>query len=134
PCLLYTSGMVDREQYLSSLCEVYEPSVQLNHLVPAGGKVILYGEPRGFYLDCAYMWGDPGHHRLIPYECLTTPQALVTHLRGMGFTHALLNQMQAGSLSPGTPPPVGLLAKAAQEGLIRVIARRHQYVILDLAP
>lgn len=138
PCLLYTTGMVDREQYLSSLCEVYEPSLQLNRLVPTGGKAILYGEPRGFYLDCPYMWGDPGHHRLIPYERLTTPQALVAHLRGLGFTHVLLNQMQAGALSPDTPPPVGLLAKAAQECLIRVIpvesARRSQYVILDLAP
>ena len=127
-------GVVPQERYLRSACAVYEPSVLLNRIVPPEGKVILYGEPRGFYLDCDYLWGDPGHHRLIPYDELQTPEALVGYLRRMRVTHALINLPQTGGANAG--PPVSLLYQAVDRGLARPVIdesmTRRQYVILDI--
>jgi 4-amino-4-deoxy-L-arabinose transferase-like glycosyltransferase len=135
PPLACVSGMVPADTYLRATCEVYEPSMALNQVMPPTGKAILYGEPRGFYIARDYMWGDPGHHRIIPYERLKTPTALVAHLRSMGITHALINQAFAGAFTPGDSP-AGLLAQATQQGLIHVVTdpplKRREYVILDL--
>jgi hypothetical protein len=131
-------GMIPTEDYLRMMCPVYEPSMALNRQVPADGKIILYGEPRGFYLDRPYLWGDPGHHRMIPYDELTTPEALVKHLSAMGVTHVLINQSQAGLFQPTTNPPVGLLAQALESGLAELVPQenqqRRQYVLLALRP
>jgi hypothetical protein len=138
PAAAVVCGMIPTEDYLRLMSPVYEPSSTLNRVVPEDGKVILYGEPRGFYIDRPYLWGDPGHHRMIPYDQLTTPEALVKFLQGMGVTHVLINQAQAGRFEPTTGPPVGLLAQALERGLVELVPQENQqhrqYVILSLRP
>ncbi len=138
PGVAVVCGMLRQDDYLRATCPVYEASMAVNRIVPPGGKVILYGEPRGFYLDVDYLWGDPGHHRLIPYDRLKTPQGLVAYLRGMGVTDVLINQAFAGPFSAQSGGPIGLLHGAAQEGLARPVTdetlRRPEYVILALGP
>ncbi len=133
PAVAAMTGMLDREQYLGLMCQVYEPSATLNEVMPPDGKAILYGEPRGYYIKRDYLWGDPGHHRLIPYDELKSPAALITHLRRMGITHVLINRAQAG-----VGPPVSILSDATQKGMASVVTResatRREYTILDIRP
>ncbi len=56
-----------------------------------GGKVALYDEVFGYWLDVPYFWANPGHSTEIPYATLDTGAALADHLKGMGFTHVYLN-------------------------------------------
>ena len=71
---------------------------------------------------------------MIPYERLDTPEALVTHLRGMGITHALIGLAQTGGARAG--PPVSLLYQAVEQGLATIASddatTRRGYVVLDL--
>lgn len=133
---LVATGIVPQDAYLRMACQVYEPSRVLNRLVPPDGMVITYGEPRGFYLDCPYMWGDQGHHRIIPYDDLKTPDQLVKHLRSMGITHALINQAMTGPLKPELGGPLGLLAEALGAGKVKPVVddelKRPEYLVLDL--
>lgn len=119
PALTVVSGLVPQEEWLRAVCPVYGVSTFLNRVVPPEGKVILYGEPRGFYIDRDYLWGDPGHHRLIPYERLKTARDLLAELRRMGVTHVLINQRQTGTLGPDSGPPLSLLYQATVQGLAR---------------
>jgi len=68
--------MISQDQYLRITCEVYEPSMVLNKIVPPEGKVITFGEPRGFYIERDYLWGDPAT-TAHSYEQLKTPRALL---------------------------------------------------------
>lgn len=56
-----------------------------------GGKVALYDEVFGFWLDVPYFWANPGHSTEIPYASLDDGVALADHLKSMGFTHVYLN-------------------------------------------
>lgn len=56
-----------------------------------GGKVALYDEVFGYWLDVPYFWANPGHSTEIPYATLDSGSALADHLKGMGFTHVYLN-------------------------------------------
>jgi len=136
PAVATATGVIPREQYLSLLCQVYDASMAVNRAAPPDGKVILFGEPRGYYIDRDYLWGDPGHHRLIPYDTLTTPRALVTHFREMGITHVLLNAGQIGGWDDETPGPLGLLHRAVAQGQATMVhdqkSARDGYAIVDI--
>ncbi|MCS7064961.1 MAG: glycosyltransferase family 39 protein, partial [Fimbriimonadales bacterium] len=58
----------DREAYLERRLQIYPAVRFLNTQTSADKGVILLDETRGYYLDRRYLWGNPGHHRLIPYE------------------------------------------------------------------
>ena len=133
---LVATGIIPQDAYLRMACQVYEPSMVLNRIVPADGKVGTYGEPRGYYMDCEYMWADPGHHRIIPYDQVSTPDQLLAELRKIGLTHVLINQTHTGAFSPEQGAPLGLLAQAVADGDVSVVRddelKRPEYVILDI--
>lgn len=122
PALSVTLGLFPEDAYLRVMCQPYQASRVLSELVPEGKKAILYGEPRGYYIDCDYLWGDAGHHRLIPYDRLATPESLIDHLRSRGITHILLNRAQLGVWGPEAGPPVSLLHQAWEDGLVETAA------------
>jgi hypothetical protein len=59
--------------------------------LPPDAKIALYDEVFGFLLDRSYMWANPGHSTLIPYDSMETGSDLVDGLAEMGFTHAFVN-------------------------------------------
>lgn len=84
-------GAEPKSQYLARFFAPYAAMEYINTTIPAGAKVVLYGEPQGFYCDREYIWGDPGHSLLIPYDRLRTSQALAAYLKQRGYDYILIN-------------------------------------------
>jgi hypothetical protein len=94
-------GAEPKSVYLSHFFPPYAAMQYLNTQTPPDAKVVLYGEPRGFYLDRQYMWGDTGSRPLaIPYDRLKTPQALAAYFKQRGYNYILINYTGA-RVTPG---------------------------------
>lgn len=57
--------------------------------LPAGSKVLLFREIRGYKAGFEYSWGDPLNQSLIQYRNLPDPEALYRRLKELGVTHVL---------------------------------------------
>lgn len=57
------------------------------------GKVALYDEVHGFYLDIPYFWANPGHTTEIGYEKLNDGGQFADRLQEMGFKQVYVNLM-----------------------------------------
>lgn len=92
-CSRAAMGLESRDDYLTSpmMFESYPAISFINDTLPASAKVVLFDETRGFYLDREYMWGNPGHHEMIPWARLKTGGDMVRYFIGIGYTHALVN-------------------------------------------
>ncbi|MBS1722233.1 MAG: glycosyltransferase family 39 protein [Armatimonadetes bacterium] len=84
------TGAETADEYQSRRIPFYGPSRKINEL-RGTVKVALYDEVFGFFLDKPYMWANPGHSTLIPYERTETGRDLVAAMKGLGFTHAYVN-------------------------------------------
>lgn len=109
----------DRETYLRDRIQPYAAIEYLNNNTPPDSKVITYDEPRCFYLNRDYIWGDPGHHRLIPYERFSQADELIQTLLRMGFTHVLINR-RFWPAEP-TEPWRLLIEQAIHEGILEQV-------------
>jgi 4-amino-4-deoxy-L-arabinose transferase-like glycosyltransferase len=78
------------EAYVSQNLPIAAVAPELNQIAK-GGKVALYDEVIGFYLDIPYYWANPGHSTEIPYDRLNDGHAYVQELRKQGFTHVYMN-------------------------------------------
>ncbi len=78
------------QEYLESHLGFYKAAQKLNE-VAKDGKVALYDEVFGFYLDVPYMWANPGHCTLIPYDEIKDGNDFADELKKLGFTHISLN-------------------------------------------
>lgn len=114
-----SEALHDREAYLRARIQPYAALEYLNQHTPPDAKIITYDEPRCFYLDREYIWGDPGHHRLIPYEQLNSASHLRATLSGMGFTHVLINRR----FWPAEPSEAWRLQieQAIREGMLELV-------------
>ncbi|MBS1704601.1 MAG: glycosyltransferase family 39 protein [Armatimonadetes bacterium] len=56
-----------------------------------GGKIALYEEVFGYYLNVPYIWANPGHSTLIDTTQMKTGAELVARLKELGITHVYLN-------------------------------------------
>ncbi|GBC92212.1 hypothetical protein HRbin15_00677 [bacterium HR15] len=82
----------DREAYLERRLQIYPATRFLNaHTHPDKG-VILLDETRGYYLDRPYLWGNAGHHRLIPYGRFRSGRELMAWLHRQGYGYVLINR------------------------------------------
>ncbi len=82
----------DREAYLERRLQIYPAVRFLNTQTPSDSGVILLDETRGYYLDRRYLWGNAGHHRLIPYERFQSGRELMAWLHREGFRYVLINR------------------------------------------
>lgn len=83
-------GRVAPEAYLKATTGFYGPSRRLNE-VAQGGKVALFDEVFGYFLDVPYFWANPGHSTLIPYDTTSSGADFVAALRSLGVTHVYVN-------------------------------------------
>jgi hypothetical protein len=81
----------DRDAYLERRLQIYPAIRFLNTETPADAGVMLLDETRGYYLNRPYMWGNAGHHRLIPYEQFQSWRELIDWLRRAGYRYVLIN-------------------------------------------
>ena len=91
----------------------------INTQLPAGSKIVMYGNPLGFYCDKPYLWGEPTHGTTIPYDTFHSADDFRTYLHKIGVTHILITPSyfpltpgQSGypgwvyQLTAGTGPPL----------------------------
>lgn len=90
--LQVVAGKVTEDEFLSQRVPFYSVSKVINGAAK-GGKVALYDEVFGYFLDVPYFWANPGHSTMIPYEAMGDGDAYVTEMKRQGFTHIYLNLM-----------------------------------------
>jgi hypothetical protein len=83
-------GQISSEEYQTRYSGFYGMAQKIN-ADAKGGKVALYNETFGFFLDVPYMWANPGHSTLIPYDSENTAADYVRDMKALGFTHVYLN-------------------------------------------
>lgn len=86
----YVLGRESREEYLTANLDIYPAQRFVNDSLPAGAKVALFGDTRGFYLERGYVWADPGHNLRFSTR-FKNVEEFVRCLRKAGITHALVN-------------------------------------------
>lgn len=79
------------DEYLTSTLDVYPPEAWINEFVPPDAGVVLFDEVRGFYLNRKYIWGNPGHHEIIPWESFKQATDMVNWFCTHGYTYAMVN-------------------------------------------
>lgn len=94
-------GEGERNSYIQRGLESYGAMQYINSSAPPNAGVVTYGEPRDFYIDRPYMWGDPGHSTFIPYDRLGTAESLSTWFAAHRIRYVLVN-LRYFPLKPGT--------------------------------
>ncbi len=83
-------GRESRDEYLTKRVPFFGASMALNESCK-DGKVALYDEVFGYFLDVPYFWANPGHSTFIPYESLVDGLDYAAWMKSHGFTHAYVN-------------------------------------------
>lgn len=91
PKLPVVVGRISEEEYLKASVPFYEAAQAINQIVPKDGKVALFDEVFGYFLDVPYFWANPGHSTLIPYDRIRNGLELAEGLKKLGFTHVYMN-------------------------------------------
>jgi hypothetical protein len=124
-------AMHNRDAYLERRLQIYPAICFLNSETPVDAGVILLDETRGYYLNRPYMWGNAGHHRLIPYERFQSWRELMDWLRRAGYRYVLINTRFTPQ---GTPEPWrALYEDAIQHGGLQPVFAAHGVVVYTLS-
>jgi hypothetical protein len=83
-------GVESQEEYLAQRVGFFEPSKVVN-IAAKDGKVALYDEVFGYFLDVPYFWANPGHTTEIGYDKMQNGDDLIAAFRRLGITHVYLN-------------------------------------------
>ena len=70
----------------------------------ANAVFAVFGEPRNFYLQRHYFWGDDAHNNLLDFRRINTGPQFVAALKEQGATHVLWNMDAAKNGGFGGPP------------------------------
>ncbi len=88
----YLLGQIDREAFLTSIYPDFPTFSYANqHLPPTARVLMVPYEVRGYYLDRAYIWGNPIGQRYLRLEQIADVEALRAELQRLGVSHVLLN-------------------------------------------
>jgi len=93
-------GTTSRATYISSGLPSYPAFQFLNNLTPLSDGVAFYGEPTDFYCDHPYMWAEPGHGIVIPYDTMSGPSDLKAWFLSHGFHYIFIDYTEA-PIAPG---------------------------------
>ena len=93
-------GQVTRDDYITHGFGSYPAMQFINTQLPANSKIVMYGNPLGFYCDKPYLWGDAIHGTTIPYDNFHSADDLRAYLHKLGVTHILITQ-SGFPLTPG---------------------------------
>ncbi len=137
PALPAIFGLTSWDAYLQQNLGVYGPSQYINKFTPPDAKVITYGEPRCFYLDREYLWGDWHYHQMIIYDKMKQSEQLVAAYRRLGITHILINLNFWPDLASSQQPDKRLVREAIgnrELTLVRTLGQQGQYLLLRVPP
>jgi hypothetical protein len=123
-------GLTNSSAYIQTGFPAYPAMEFLNTRTPKDAGVVFYGEPRDFYCDRSYMWGESGHGVVIPYEFMPTPLTLKNWLLARGIRYVYID-FNAAPVGPG--PGMNGLVYGLTEGSGRTPVYQHGAVaIYDL--
>ncbi len=83
-------GQVSRDDYITRGFGPYPAMQFINTQLPDNSKIVMYGNPLGFYCDKPYLWGEPTHGTTIPYDTFHSAGDLRAYLHKLGVTHILV--------------------------------------------
>jgi hypothetical protein len=84
-------GKVPREFYEGRTIPFFAVAQKINENVPKEGKLAMYDEVFGYLLDVPYMWANPGHSTIIPYDAMQNGDDYVDAMKKLGFTNIYVN-------------------------------------------
>lgn len=80
-----------KEEYLRYTLPFYEPAKVIDQAVGPNGKVGLYDEVFGYYLNVPYMWASYGHTTEFGYAQMAKADDLLESWKSLGLTHIYIN-------------------------------------------
>ena len=90
--LPYVVGKLSREEFLYRNVDLWPVAQYAGRELPPDATLLLLPyETRGYYLDRAYVWGNPISQRYIRFERYHEVETLWAHLRDLGITHIIDN-------------------------------------------
>ena len=93
-------GQESHNDYITQGFPPYPAMQYINTQLPAHSKIVMYGNPLGFYCDKPYLWGEPTHGTTIPYDSFHSADDLRAYFHKIGVTHILVTP-QYFPLTPG---------------------------------
>lgn len=122
PSVPVVLGTESPDNYLSRALDIYRASTFVNNTLPKDAKIALFGETRGFYLDRDYIWAEPGHNALIPFDRMDSdPGRLTNWLRSRGIDYVLVNHSTFPDYHAESAPEYAVLVgRAIENGLEEV--------------
>ncbi len=136
PALRVRLGGLTAEQYAAAPLPAYGAMQWLNQHTAPETRVILYGEPRGYWLDRDYLWGERNHHTMIPDSARSSMAVYLDFLGGeLGVTHALVNESIFPTDRAEGQDDIALVTQAIRAGRLREVWRdpRRPVVVYELA-
>ena len=122
PRVFVATGSLDEEKFLRERSTIYAVSREIKKNLGDKVKLLMYGEPLGFDLDCKYMWGDAGHQTLITYGDNKTLEELLKDYDGLGITHLLINNHHFKWRDPDArDTPRRLIMEGVKKGVFRLV-------------
>lgn len=91
PKLPVVMGRLTPEEYWKSTAPFAEAAKGINEAVTKEGKVALFDEVFGYFLNVPYFWANPGHSTRIPWANLDDGTALAEEMKRQRFTHVYMN-------------------------------------------
>jgi len=91
-------GLVDREEYLEKNQDNYRLYKRVNNDAAIDGRIVLFREIRGYYLEKDYIWGDPVNQGIISY---ISPEKTLYDLEKNGVKFIIYNNRQQEDGSGG---------------------------------
>ncbi|MBI5831255.1 MAG: phospholipid carrier-dependent glycosyltransferase [Armatimonadetes bacterium] len=129
-------GSLDRDRYAAASVHAYDAMQWLNAHRPSG-KVALYGEPRGYWLDVDYLWGERNHHTLIPDSARTDGDTYLDFLsQRLGVSHILINGEVLRLDHTEGNDDVALLTQGVRQGRLHVAYEdaRRPITVYEIGP
>lgn len=83
-------GFETREQYLSKRVPTYETIKYLN--LSDDVKLVLFLDPRTYYSDKPYLWGEPTTQGLIDYSQFKDMREMLEKFNDLGISHLLVHE------------------------------------------
>ncbi len=93
-----------RSDYLLRRLDIYAAIGWINQNTVPGEGVVLYDEPRGYYLDRPYLWGNREHSAYIPYDRMRDGAQLTQWLHDNGYRYVLINLHWSPMRKPAEEP------------------------------
>jgi hypothetical protein len=124
------SGMETREQYLLRADDVYPMARRAAQMLPPNAKVLYVGERVYHFLALGVNadMGMPARQAAVDFPAFRTPAGLMERIRGLGYTHVIVNE---AVLAARTPFALNLLRPLEGAGL-RELAREKRLVLYEV--